>query len=132
MSEGPQPTVLVIDDSELVLELFAALLEDDGWRVETRTTPFLQADDLLAISPDVVLLDLGIPGVEDRDLPYLVTSLRAGADRKILLNSGRSDEELRQIAEACAADGYLCKGSDEMVMLDLLAAHRNALLAARG
>lgn len=124
MAESEVPTVLIVDDSEFVLELYAALLEESGWKVETRTNPFVDASELAAMAPDVVLLDLGIPGVEDGDLPFLVRSLRGGTPRHVVLHSGRTEEELRQIAGACGADGYLCKSGDETLLLEILETHR--------
>ncbi len=124
MAETDLPVVLIVDDSEFVLELYSALLEETGWKVETRTNPFVDAAELSAMAPDVVLLDLGIPGVEDGDLPFLVRSLRGGSGRHVVLHSGRTEDELRQIAGACGADGYLCKSGDETQLLDLLESHR--------
>lgn len=124
MADDGAPTVLIVDDSEFVLEIYAALLEDSGWKVETRTNPFLDAAELAAMAPDVVLLDLGIPGMTDADLPFLVRNLRAGSRRRVVLHSGRSEGELAELVGVCSADGFLCKSGDESRVTEVLEAYR--------
>lgn len=120
-SQRPKATVLIIDDSTLVLEYLTVVLEDEGWDVQTRTTPFLDAKDVLAMAPRVVLLDLGIPGVTDADLPYLVSTLRSHGGAKVILHSGRGEGELSALADLAGADGYVCKaGGDESSLIERL------------
>lgn len=118
-------TVLIIDDSELVLEFLAVVLEDEGWEVHTRTSPFLDAKDIADIAPRVVLLDLGIPGLTDADLPFVVTTLRAHGAANVLFHSGRDAVELGAIAELAGADGFVCKSAgDDEALIERLAGYK--------
>jgi two-component system OmpR family response regulator len=120
--EPTKPSVLVIDDSELVLEFLAAVLEDEGWEVHARMTPFLDAKDVGAVGPLVVLLDLGIPGLTDDDLPFVVSTLRTNGAKHVLFHSGRHESELRELAGASGADGFVCKSAgDDDALVERLA-----------
>src|SRR5262245_60535250 len=60
--DGSAPTrVLVIDDSDQLVELVAAWLEDEGYLVETATSGSRAIAAAAAVQPDIVLLDLILP-----------------------------------------------------------------------
>jgi CheY-like chemotaxis protein len=59
--------ILVIDDSETNLVLLKAILEDSGFEIELANNS-LEAKDLYPkIKPDLVLLDLLMPGMDGFD-----------------------------------------------------------------
>lgn len=100
----PVARILVIDDSEVVLEAAAAALEEAGYEVLTSTAP--RAPDGAI---DFVLLDVQMPDVFGDDVArYFRDEL--GVTAPIYLFSSVPEEELRERAEAAGATGYLCKG----------------------
>jgi len=100
---------LVVDDSELVGEELAEALAEAGFEVTTATTMDAALSSARAASPDVVLVDANIPGVE---LPVLCARLREHARRaKLLIVSASTDDELRRYADAVGADGFVGKVS---------------------
>ena len=58
---GPPPRAAVIEDDELIAELWATILEAVGYTVERRDSGLGLAGLLRDWRPDVVLLDLGLP-----------------------------------------------------------------------
>jgi len=59
---GQAPTrVLVVDDSDQLVELIGAWLEDEGYQVATATTGTRAIAAVTAETPDIVLLDLILP-----------------------------------------------------------------------
>src|SRR5262245_29420616 len=61
-SEGAARTrVLVVDDSDQLVELIGAWLEEEGYLVETATSGSRALAAAAAAPPDVVLLDLILP-----------------------------------------------------------------------
>jgi DNA-binding response OmpR family regulator len=58
------PTVLVIDDDEVVTETFARMLQLEGYHVRTASTAELGLHEAEQCSPDVILLDLRMPLVD--------------------------------------------------------------------
>jgi CheY-like chemotaxis protein len=60
--KGSSPTrVLVVDDSDQLVELVGAWLEDEGYVVATATSGSRAVAAAAAAPPDVVLLDLILP-----------------------------------------------------------------------
>ena len=56
--------ILVIDDELEILELFKALLEDAGHEVHTCSSGRLAWDAIAQTRPDMVILDVMLPGVD--------------------------------------------------------------------
>jgi CheY-like chemotaxis protein len=50
--------ILIVDDTEDLLELFRLVLEEEGYQVELRSVPFEQAQEIEQIGPDLIILDL--------------------------------------------------------------------------
>ena len=60
-------TILVIDDEEVIREGCVQVLSDDGHRVETADDAARGIERASAIRPDVVLLDIRMPGMSGLD-----------------------------------------------------------------
>ncbi|ALG74331.1 chemotaxis protein CheY [Azospirillum thiophilum] len=60
----PEPTVLVVDDSALMRRRIADLLGEAGFRVETAATGEEALARLPVLDPDVVTLDITMPGMD--------------------------------------------------------------------
>ncbi len=60
----PEPTVLVVDDSALMRRRIADLLGEAGFRVETAATGEEALVRLPVLDPDVVTLDITMPGMD--------------------------------------------------------------------
>lgn len=57
-STAPPRHVLAIDDSPELLALYAEMLGEEGYRVTTRRLPVVGHDEVRALDPDLVVLDL--------------------------------------------------------------------------
>jgi CheY-like chemotaxis protein len=96
---GPEPTrVLVVDDSDQLVGLVGAWLEDEGYLVTTATTGPRAIAAATADPPDVVLLDLILP---PPDGFALCEVLRRGPNPPaIVVMTGMTDAlRLRQLDE---------------------------------
>jgi DNA-binding response OmpR family regulator len=103
------PTVLVIDDSDLCLELVRGALEDAGFAVITCDRPDAACELVARARPACVVVDVSMPGLAgDR----LVAQLRAAGDAPIVLHSAQEPERLARLARACDASGSACKSTD--------------------
>ena len=56
--DDPAPHVLAVNDEPLILEVYAEILEEDGFRVTTQLIPLAEPADVVALAPDVVVLDI--------------------------------------------------------------------------
>lgn len=102
----------VVDDSRVVLDLMRVVLTDAGWDVSTHSEVSGLELRLREWHPDVILLDVGMPGVGERDLRQRVILLRVATSAKVILHSAREPAELEQLGHRAGADGVLVKSGE--------------------
>jgi len=102
------PRVLIVDDHPLTRDALAALLAAHGFEVCGTASDGEEAVvEASRLKPDVVLLDLSMPGVDGlRALPTL-RSAAPGCEVVVLTASGTEDNLLAAIRAGAA--GYLLK-----------------------
>ncbi len=103
------PRVLVVDDDEAVRTLASWQLESDGFAVDQAGDG---AEALTAIAvdrPDLVVLDLTMPGVGGLDVLRRVRTAAATETLPVIVLSGRSGETDRIVGLDLGADDYLVK-----------------------
>lgn len=98
----PQPRLLLIDDEPALAEFLAQAARDSGFDPVITAQDEEFRDSFLAERPDMVALDLGMPGMDgvelirfladqDYDAPVLIVS---GFDRRVLESAFRLGEAL--------------------------------------
>jgi CheY-like chemotaxis protein len=102
--------VLLVDDSQLSLDVTASVLRDAGFDVRTTT----EVHDLRAIlgswAPDVILTDVNMPNTTGPELCSALKSHYNTAHVPVVLFSALPPERLEVLARECEADGFLTKG----------------------
>lgn len=113
MSAAP-PKILIVDDEPPIRKLLRLGLDAHGYEV-LEATNGKTALAMLAKSPDLVILDLGLPDVQGLDLLRKLRELHEGLP--IVVLSSRSDEAGKVEALDLGADDYVTKpfGMDELV-----------------
>jgi CheY-like chemotaxis protein len=107
----PRATILVVDDSPLVLEIVQDALEDRGYRVATTEDP-LDCERLMQeVHPDVLVVDIEMPVLDGPSLVRLIQRKRMHKCIALLF-SDRSHAELTATIRACEADGGAKKTPD--------------------
>ncbi|KON81888.1 response regulator transcription factor [Azoarcus sp. PA01] len=100
------PLILVLEDEADIARLICGALADYGFRSEHVTT----GRELLArarkASPDLVIVDLGLP---DMDGMQVVRELQDGSPCAVLILTGRNDVTDRVLGLELGADDYLVK-----------------------
>ena len=114
------PTILVIDDEPAIRRLLRTTLEAAGYRVIDAATA-AEAVERLGASPDLVLLDLGLPDRNGLELLPVIAK-RGGAS--VLVVSARDATDDKVTALDLGAIDYVTKPFD---MEELLARIRVAL-----
>jgi len=116
--------VLVVDDNEASARTLAWVIELEGYEVEICLDGRNAVERARAFRPHVVLLDLGMPGMNG----YQVCEALRGDSRlghiKIIAQTGWSDAEARRKTAETGFDLHLVKPVNMTVlndMLDLLA-----------
>lgn len=113
-----QPKILIVDDSEVVREWVAMMLEDQGFQVVTLESPLGFNRILREEKPDVALVDVNMPALSgDRAVEI---ANRSGTDCIILLYSDRPESELSKLSHASGAAGFIRKTGDGKQLVDAL------------
>src|SRR6266513_353546 len=102
-------TVLIIDDSVVVLEAARSILQRAGYRVITRNRPSGSITAILNEKPDVVLLDLNMPTLSGEAILKVLGKTQNRPDSMVLLHSSLPLETLKMKAMSAGAHGYIQK-----------------------
>jgi len=115
--------ILVVDDSVDAAESLAMLLRMGGHKVETAYSGSAALAAATANRPDVILLDIGLPGIDGYEVAKELRQ-RPGLDKVLLVAlTGYGKEEDRQKALLAGFDVHLTKPADPEALQDLLAEH---------
>ena len=99
-------TVLVVDDELKITRLLRDYLQQAGFRVVTAADGPGALATARSEQPDMVVLDLGLPGIDGLDV---TRSLRASSDVPIIIVTARAEESDRIVGLELGADDYLVK-----------------------
>jgi DNA-binding NarL/FixJ family response regulator len=100
--------VLVVDDHPLTREALASLLRTHGFEVAAQASDGAEAIDAAArVQPDLVLLDLSMPGVDGLTALPGLREAAPGCEVVVLTASGTEENLLAAIRAGAA--GYLLK-----------------------
>ena len=105
-----KPLILVVDDSGVTLKIIRLFLKDAGFEVLTRSRPIGTTAEILRMKPDLVLLDVLMPGLTGDKLTKIIR--QSDKETKIVLFSAKENNELRELSRECGADGYIKKTTD--------------------
>jgi two-component system KDP operon response regulator KdpE len=107
---GPEPrppvVVLVVEDEPQVMRFLRATLAAHGYRAFEATTGAQALAEAATRSPDLILLDLGLP---DADGVEITRRLREWSKTPIIVISARGQEGDKVQALDAGADDYLTK-----------------------
>lgn len=99
-------TIFLVDDEQHILDLVRLYLEREGYRVSGATDGQVALKQLLARPPDLVVLDLMLPGLDGREI---CRRLRERSDLPILMLTARDDDIDKIVGLELGADDYLTK-----------------------
>src|SRR3954463_14289512 len=69
-ADGRQPHILVINDTQEILDLMQELLEDEGYRVTTAVA-LLDITKIKSLAPDIIVQDLLFEGTQELGWKFL-------------------------------------------------------------
>ncbi len=98
--------VLVVDDDPTVAEVVVRYLEREGYITETVTDGYRALEQARAHLPDLVVLDLMLPGIDGLEV---YRRLRALAPVPVIMLTARGDEDDRVVGLELGADDYVSK-----------------------
>ena len=106
--------VLIVDDDKHISELLKLYFEKDGFEVVSCYTGDAVMPMVRAVKPDVIILDLMLPGMSGFDI---MRQLRRESDVPVLMLTARSDTLDKIIGLELGADDYILKPFDPKELL---------------
>jgi DNA-binding response OmpR family regulator len=99
-------TVLVVDDEPKIVQLARDYLEHAGFAVLTARDGRAALASLRSAKPDLVVLDLGLPGLDGLDV---TRAARKDSNVPIVMLTARGEESDKLVGLELGADDYIVK-----------------------
>jgi len=120
----PSGNVLIVDDFPDARALYEAVLSEDGHRVRTAASGLEALRKVDELEPELVLLDVSMPGLDGVEVLKRLRSRRGGGPAVIMLTAARREPHAIESGLKEGADAYLTKPIDSR---ELVARVRAAL-----
>jgi DNA-binding response OmpR family regulator len=118
---GSGVRVLVVDDDPSAVKLIARSLQIAGFETDHASDGFAAGAKLMSFAPDVMTLDLEMPGLHGEDVIRFVRGTSRPSAVRILVVSGLGHSELES-ARRLGADDVLQKPIDYKLLQAKVAA----------
>ena len=113
--------ILVVDDNQDAAETMAGLLALDGHAVALAHDGVQALEQATGFRPSVVLLDIGLPGMNGYEVAQRLRALPGGERLRLVAITGWGQEGDRARARAAGFDLHLTKPVDHAALLAALA-----------
>ena len=107
---NPETRIMVVEDNEMLAALLRRALEREGYEVILAASGVEMMKLLYVSRPDLIVLDIGLPDVDGRDL---LAGLKKDARTfaiPVVVWSGRYADSDRAVALGLGAEDYVEKG----------------------
>ena len=98
--------IFVVEDDESICQELVQILENEGYEAESLESFDNTKDDILKAAPNLVLMDINIPGINGRNL---VKEIRKESDVPIIMVTSRTSEMDEVLSMSYGADDYITK-----------------------
>lgn len=115
-----QYKIVCIDDSPTMLETLKVYLEDECFEVTTLDNPMQSASAMFSSRPDLVLMDVAMPGIKGDRLCKILRQSSAFKNTPIIMVTGLTAEVDKAGAIAMGANDYLAKPFSQEALLELM------------
>jgi len=125
-------SILVVDDVPVNLKLTDILLRREGFKVHTSSDAEQALAVLRGFHPDLMLVDIELPGMDGYSLTRLVKENPSTKDIVVIALSARAStgDDLKAFAAGC--DGYITKPIDSATLVSSIRGHLNRLPGNQG
>jgi DNA-binding response OmpR family regulator len=114
------PRVLVVEDDDAIAQVLQRSLRMEGYEVRIAGNGTVALDEAHAFLPDLLILDLGLPGLDGVEVAKALR--KGGDDVPILVLTARDGVEARVEGLDAGADDYLVKPFERQELLARLRA----------
>ena len=104
-----RPLVLLVEDYDDARDMYRDYLEFSGFRVETACDGREALDKARSLSPDVILMDLSLPGIDGWEATRILRSSPETSHLRIIALSAHALGPEGERARAAGCDGFIAK-----------------------
>jgi diguanylate cyclase (GGDEF)-like protein len=101
--------ILIIDDDAILAEMNAAILQEVGMATRTVADPMATLPHLFEFRPDLILMDMHMPGCNGMELAKAIRQIDAFLGIPIVFLSSETDPDLQSDARRMGGDEFLVK-----------------------
>ncbi|HWI36198.1 MAG TPA: response regulator [Burkholderiales bacterium] len=113
--------MLVVDDEQDMVNSLLAVLRNEGYEARGHQSGQSALQALREFTPDVVVSDIAMPGVNGWELAREVRK-RMGRQPTLIALTGRfTQTSAKVLAQICGFNHYVIKSSDPKLLLELIA-----------
>lgn len=102
-------TVLLIEDEPNIIEAIRFILSRDGWHVHTHSDGLSAFQTICETEPDVVILDVMLPGRSGFDILRDIRGAQATAALPVLMLTAKGQDSDRELATQIGASRFMTK-----------------------
>jgi len=115
--------ILIVDDNATNLKLVAYLMRANGYEVDTALAAEPAVEALKAHRPDVILMDIQLPGIDGLELTRRLKADPATHDIVIIAVTAYAMKGDQDKALAAGCDDYITKPIDTRTLPETIARH---------
>ena len=118
--------ILVVDDLMASAETLMMLLEMEGFEVKVANEGMAAIRIAQDFRPDVVLLDIGLPGMNGFEVAHQLRSLPSARDALLIALTGYGEAESRTRSAQAGFDFHMVKPADVNLLLSMISNPKEA------
>ena len=109
MPSPPRARLLLVDDDDALAEMYALQLTASGFHVTTARSGAEALDLVVRAVPDLIYLDLGLPGMTGLEVLERLRTAPSTAEVPVVILTNFSEPEMIQRGRELGAQDYLVK-----------------------
>ncbi|MCA9390282.1 response regulator [candidate division WWE3 bacterium] len=111
MEEKSLPKILLVEDEASLKELYRELLFSEGYMVDVADDGQMAYEKMKEGGYDLVLLDIRLPKMDGLQILEKLTPEEKSSNKKIIMLTNFSNEQVIKQAYELGASGYLMKSA---------------------
>lgn len=104
--------ILIVDDNQLNLKLARLIVVAEGYEADVATDAQEALEIIAARTPDLILMDLQMPGIDGLELTRTLKAAPGTRDIPVVALTAAAMQRDRDQAQAAGCDGFIAKPLD--------------------
>ena len=117
------PSILIIDDDVILLDLLSAHLSNGGLQVSVAPDAAIALRKVIENPPDLIILDIGLPYMDGMEVLAALKSDPTSRRIPVIVLTGHEDNAEYVQARNLGAEGYLHKPVDREKLINEIFSH---------